>query len=96
MTSDFLQEDASLKIEEICEDCDLSLVEIKSYVEEGIVEVEGNDVARWRFSQSSIIQIKRAVRLENDLGVNRAGAALALELMSQIDELKTQLKRFQR
>lgn len=96
MTSEFLQEDASLKIEEICKDCELSLVEIKSYVEEGIVEVMGDDVARWRFSQSSIVQIKRAVRLEKDLGVNRAGAALALELMSQINDLKTQLKRLDR
>lgn len=34
------------------------------------------------------------MRLEKDLGLNPAGMALALKLMSQIDDLKAQLKRF--
>lgn len=95
MTCELLQEDYVLTIEEICETCQLSRVKIQSYIEEGIVEVSGSEASQWRFSEIMIVQIKKATRLENDLGLNPAGVALALDLMSQIDDLKNQLKRQQ-
>jgi chaperone modulatory protein CbpM len=42
------------------------------------------------------VRVQKAHRLERDLGLNPAGAALALDLMAQIDELKTQIRRLQR
>lgn len=92
MASKLLEENFVLTIEDICENCGLSLIEITSYIEEGIIDVEGGDSTNWLFTETSIVQIKKASRLEKDLRLNPAGVALALELMSEIDDLKLQLK----
>jgi chaperone modulatory protein CbpM len=96
MTGEMLSEKNKLALQDICERCGLPETTIRAYVEEGVIEVEGNDVARWRFSEVSMVRIQKACRLERDLGLNPAGAALALDLMAQIDELKIQIKRLQR
>ena len=95
MTGKILSDERKLALEDICETCGLPESKVITYIEEGVVEVQGDDVKRWRFSEVSMIQIQKAYRLEKDLRLNPAGAALALELMSQIEDLKNQLKRFQ-
>jgi hypothetical protein len=40
--------------------------------------------------------LARAVRLRRDLGLNYAGAALALELLARIDDLQDRLRRYER
>lgn len=95
MTGDVLSEDQKLTLQDICENYGLSESTVRTYIEECVVEVQGDDVSLWRFSEVSVVQIQKTHRLERDLRLNPAGAALALELMSQIEELKNQLKRFQ-
>lgn len=94
MNRDTMQEDIVLTLEEVCESCAVSAAEVKAYIEEGLVEVQGGDVAHWRFSQTSLIHIQRANRLERDLRLNPAGAVLAFELLEEIEKLKNRLKRF--
>ena len=95
MTGEVLSEDHKLTLQDICESCGLSESTVRTYIEESVIEVQGDDVKLWQFSEVSIVQIQKAHRLERDLRLNPAGAALALELMSQIEDLKNQLKRFQ-
>ncbi len=95
MTGEVLSEDHKLALGDICESCGLSESKVITYIEEGLVEVQGNDVKLWRFSEISMVQIQKVHRLEKDLRLNPAGAALALELMSQIEDLKNQLRRLQ-
>jgi chaperone modulatory protein CbpM len=96
MTDKVLSEDLDLLLEDFCETCGLSESRVLAYIEEGVVIVQGDDVKQWRFSEVSIIQVQKADRLERELRLNPAGAALALELMSEIEDLKNQLKRLQR
>ncbi|GBE44182.1 chaperone modulatory protein CbpM [bacterium BMS3Bbin10] len=96
MSGEILSEDRKLALKDICEHCGLPESKVRAYIQEGVVEVRGDDIARWRFSEVSVVQIQKAHRLEQDLRLNPAGAALALELMSQIEDLKNQLKRLQR
>ncbi len=95
MSGEILSEKNKLALEDICERCGLPETTVMAYVEEGVIEVDGDDVARWRFSELSMVRIQKACRLERDLGLNPAGAALALDLMAQINELKTEIKRLQ-
>ena len=95
MSGEILSDERKLALEDICETCGLPESKIITYIEEGVVEVQGGDVKLWRFSELSVVRIQKAVRLEKDLRLNPAGAALALELMSQIEELKNELKRLQ-
>lgn len=96
MSGEMLSEDRKLALKDICEHCGLPESKVRAYIQEGVVEVRGDDITRWRFSEVSVVQIQKAHRLEKDLRLNPAGAALALELMSQIEDLKNQLKRLQR
>ncbi|MBT8072067.1 MAG: hypothetical protein HKP21_08375 [Xanthomonadales bacterium] len=57
-------------------------------VDEGILDPIGDNVERWRFSVGSLRRVKTAVHLQRDLGVNLAGAALALDLLDRIAELE--------
>ena len=95
MTGEVLSEEHKLTLKDICESCGLSESKVRTYIEESVVEVQGDDVKLWRFSEVSMVQVQKAHRLERDLRLNPAGAVLALELMSQIEDLKNQLRRLQ-
>lgn len=45
----------------------------------------------WRFANFQLRQVAVASRLQRDLGVNLAGAALALQLLDEIETLRAQL-----
>lgn len=96
MTGEILSDKSKLALREICERCGLPETTVRAYVEEGVIEVEGDDIARWRFSEISLVRVQKAHRLERDLGLNPAGVALALDLMTQIEELKNELRKFNR
>ncbi len=93
MTSELLDENAKLTIKELCTVCKVEAGDIVTYVEEGLLIAEGKDRQNWRFSETSIINIQKATRLRQDLGLNPAGVALVFDLLSQIDELKTRLNQ---
>jgi len=94
VSGDIVTDKLELTLEDLCDRCELSATEITAYVEEGIIEAEGAAPAKWRFSRMNVIEVKRAQRLTNDLGLNPAGAALALELLKEIEGLKRRLARF--
>jgi chaperone modulatory protein CbpM len=39
-----------------------------------------------------VVRVRSALRLQRDLGVNLAGIALALDLMEELEDLRSQLK----
>ena len=86
---------AELDLDELCQCCGVPQERIMAYVAEGIVEPEGEkeEPEQWRFSRLCLVEVRRAYRLERDLRLNAAGVALALELMAQIEQLKSRLAR---
>jgi len=96
MSDDHTHEGAELTFDDICKACDLPATTVTIYIEEGLIEVEGGDVAHWRFTETALVHIRKARRLERDLRLNPAGSVLVLELMGEIDDLKKQLRRYQR
>ena len=96
MSDDRPDDGMELSFEDVCTACNLPANAVISYIEEGLVEVEGSDVTHWRFSETALLHIKKAHRLECDLRLNAAGSVLVLELMAQIEDLKRQLRRFER
>ncbi|NNE22351.1 MAG: MerR family transcriptional regulator [Rhizobiales bacterium] len=88
-------DNAELTLDDLCAACGLSREKIVTYVAEGIIEPAGSEIVQWRFSQTTLVQLHRAKRLEQDLGLNEAGTALAFDLLSQIEVLKCRLARFE-
>lgn len=96
LSGDVLEEDMELTLAELCRACRLHAEQVVELVEEGIVEPAGRDVAQWRFRGTSVSRIRCAVHLRRDLGVNWAGAALALELLDELQMLRARVRRFER
>ena len=45
---------------------------------------EGENPATWRFPGTSVTHVRIVVRLQRDLGINLAGAALVLDLLERL------------
>jgi chaperone modulatory protein CbpM len=84
-----LLEDSDLvTLDELCRSCMVETETVTLLVAEGILEPQGQSAERWRFGITSLRRVKTVIHLQRDLGVNLAGAALALDLLDQIAELK--------
>lgn len=93
LTGKLLDEQTELSLADFCQACSSTEEWIVDLVEEGILEAEGQDPGRWRFSGVSLIRVHKAMRLHQDLEINLAGVALALELLDEIAELRRQVNR---
>lgn len=76
-----------MSLEEVTDSFGVTREVIYSIIDEGIVVVEG-DETDWQFDSEAIRQIRTVLQLERDLGVNLPGAALALQLLQEIEALK--------
>ena len=65
---------------------------IMSWVSEGVLSPSGSSPQDWRFSGDSLRRAKTAAHLTHDLELNVPGVALALELLDEIDQLRTRLQ----
>ncbi|MGD8783811.1 MAG: chaperone modulator CbpM [Thioalkalispiraceae bacterium] len=95
LTGEIIEEEVELSLAELCRTCQLSAEQVFELVEYGLVEPRGREPTRWRFQGSCIKRVHGALRLKRDLGVNIAGAALAIDLLEELEELRARLRRFE-
>ena len=88
LVGEVLEEGYLVSLAELCRSCTVETQTITTLVREGILDPTGEDVDHWRFTISSLKRVKTVIHLQRDLGVNLAGAALALELLDRIAELE--------
>lgn len=83
---------AALTLEELCRACAVQTGFVLDMLEEGVVEpAVGQAPENWRFTDIQVRRVTVAWRLQRDLGVNPAGAALALQLLDEVETLRAQL-----
>ena len=85
-----LEDDALFSLEELCRSCRLPLEQLLEMVDEGIIEPVDyqQTTTSWQFAGNSVVRVRTVIRLQRDLGVNLAGAALAVELLDEIKALR--------
>jgi chaperone modulatory protein CbpM len=83
-----LEESDLITLNDLCRSCTVETETITMLVDEGILDPVGDSAGRWCFSVSSLRRVKTVIHLQRDLGVNLAGAALALDLLDRIAELE--------
>ena len=66
---------------EACQLCHVEIEFIHALIEEGALEIAGDDPV---LDRGQFARLRKAVRLHRDLGVNPPGIALALDLMDQL------------
>ena len=83
-----LEENDLVTLADLCRSCTVETKTITTLVTEGILDPRGGDVEHWRFTVGSLRRVKTVIHLQRDLGINLAGAALALDLLDRISELE--------
>lgn len=89
-----LDEDYHLTLGDLCRICGITAEQVLALVEEGVIEPSAREP--WRFQAISIRRVRCAYHLHRDLGINLAGAALAVELLEEIEQLRARLRRLER
>jgi chaperone modulatory protein CbpM len=84
-------EATEITVVKLCEVCAIDRQTIDEMIAEGILEP--TDITLGYLPYSSVRRTRTVIHLQRDLGVNMAGAALALELLEHIDSLRAQLRR---
>ena len=84
---DLLDETVEFSLEDLCRICGVHERHVVEIVEEGVIEPRGA-VGEWRFTRIAVTRVQRVLRLQEEFAVNLAGAALALELLEEIERLQ--------
>lgn len=95
LSGEIFEEEIELSLADLCRACQLPADRIFDLVEQGVIEPTGREPTRWRFQGVSVRRVRCAQRLERDLGVNAAGAALALDLLEELERLRARLRRLE-
>jgi chaperone modulatory protein CbpM len=104
----WVEQAGALTLDELSRSCGAQVEWLVELVQEGGLELvqevgrepvqevgrepAGDAPPNWRFAATSLRRARIAWRLRRDLQVNAAGAALALELLDEIDSLRRQLQ----
>ena len=89
--AELLDDNGAMTLAELARRCATDAEWLLQLVNEGILVPRGRALPEWRFSHTSIWRVRRVQRLQVDLGVNLAGAALALEMLDEIESLRRRL-----
>jgi len=94
---DPLEEDTFLSMGELCRACGVSGEMVIELIDLGLIDPVGadpvgTDPTAWRFSIVSVRRVRCARRLQRDLGVNGPGAALVIELLDELEQMRTRLR----
>lgn len=81
-----------LTLGELSRCCGVTAERILVLVGEGVLSPKGATQPEWRFGAVDLVRARRALRLERDLGVNVAGAALAIDLMDEMQRLRERVR----
>jgi chaperone modulatory protein CbpM len=90
-----LDEGVQLSVTELTEFCQLSRTQVERMVGEGMLHPHGSGPDHWCFSGFEVKRARRALRLQRDLDLNLAGAALALDLIEEIEQLRARVRRLE-
>jgi len=93
---EILDENVELSLTDLARRSAVHIEIIIELVQEGVLEPRGKVPEQWRFSGPDLIRLHRALNLQRDLELNLPGIALALDLLDELDELRTKIERLER
>ncbi len=83
-----LDENIQFTLVELCFLGESNAEYIIELVEEGLLEPEGSSTPEWLFDSTALKRLQKTIHLQRDLRVNLAGAALVLDLLDEVEELR--------
>lgn len=82
-----------LSIEELARACGAEAQWVIELVAVGVLESQGTETSRWRFRAADLTSARRVSRLQRDFGATIEAAAVMIDLLHQIEQLRARLKR---
>ena len=91
-----VEESAVFTLRELSDACGKPAEWVLALVDEGIIEPVCSDLEEWQFKGRCLRRARIVQHLEADLRVNLAGAALALELLEELEALRNRIAVLER
>jgi chaperone modulatory protein CbpM len=88
-----VEETLHFTLVQLCRACRAEQQQLIVLVEEGVLQPAGDTPRDWVFSGPSLRRARAALRLSRDLELNTSGTALVLDLLDEIEALRSRLKR---
>ncbi|AUF94699.1 chaperone modulatory protein CbpM [Pseudomonas sp. 02C 26] len=79
-----------LDMRTLCQEADITADWVIEIVEHGIVQPSGRTPDDWLFDDRAPVTLKRAVKLHQELELEWEGVALALELLEEVQHLRSE------
>jgi len=95
LQGEIMEEEVKISLSQLCRLSNLSAESILEMMEYGVIEPYQASTEKWIFRGDSVNRLRCAQRLKKDLGVNTAGAALALDLLHEMDSMRVRLRRLE-
>ena len=93
LTGSVIGDEGVLSIEEFARACRAEAQWIIELVAVGVLEPQGTETSRWRFRAADLTCARRVARLQRDFDASLDAAAVMLDLLDQIEQLRARLKR---
>jgi len=87
-----LDTEVTFTLTEFCSACGVEIDLVREMVAEGVIKPRRPRSGDWLFSGASLVRAQCALRLVRDLHVNWPGAALALDLMEELEQHERRLR----
>ena len=98
LISGVLIDDVSLTIDELARACAVERTWIREHVEDGFLPCtvmmlvdDTNDEPHWKFASRELVRARKLIAFERDFDANPELAALLVDLLEEIAELKRRL-----
>lgn len=86
-----VDESMTFTLAQLCQNCNVHAEVIIEMVEYGVFEPVGSAPNEWQFPPIALERSQVVLRLRHDLGVNMAGAALVIDLLDEVNELRNKI-----
>ena len=93
LTATLIDDATPMTLAELARACRAAEEQVHIWVVEGVLQPSGNSPPEWRFAGASLKRARLAVTLTREMEINAPGVALALDLMDEIEALKSSLRR---
>jgi chaperone modulatory protein CbpM len=92
VTEVHIEEQPELTLMELCSTCEVSPEFIQHLIEHGVIDLDDiSELEKYKFGTQELRRVRTVVHLQRDLDVNLPGAALALDLLDELEELRSRL-----
>ncbi len=87
-----VEEEVQFTLVELCRACHADGGQLSALVAEGVLTPSGSDPEEWLFDGSALRRARSALRLLRDFELDAAATALVLDLLDEIQLLRSRLK----